>query len=102
MSRSARRSSRVVRVRPFPMLRPAVMLRPSMILRRKALMSGVLGNSTLWRAAAVVLFGSSTLRRMFGKQPEVVEVAVLKGPGHLMQIETLPPRGRRRRRRSTR
>jgi hypothetical protein len=92
----------MVRVRPFPMLRPAMMLRPSMVLRRKALMSGVLGNSTFWRVMAVVLYGSSTLRRMFGKQPEIVEVAVMKGPGHLMQIETLSPRSRRSRRRATR
>jgi hypothetical protein len=84
------------------MLRPAVMLRPSMLLRRRALMSGVLGNSTFWRVMAVVLFGSSTLRRLFGKQPELVEVAVLKGPGHLMQIETLPRRARRGRRRPAR
>jgi hypothetical protein len=84
------------------MLRPAMVLRPSIVLRRKALMSGVLGNSMFWRIAAVVLFGSSTLRRMFGKQPEIVEVAVLKGAGHLMQIETLPPQSRRGRRRAAR
>jgi hypothetical protein len=102
MSRAAERSSRVVRVRPFPMLGPAMMLRPSILLRRKALRAGVFGNSTLWKVMAVVLFGSSTLRRVFGKQPEVIETAVLKGAGHLMTIETMSRTEARRRARAGR
>lgn len=75
-------------------------LRPAALIRRKALMTGVFGSSRFWKVVALFVFGSSTLRRIFGKQPEVIEVATLKGSGHLMQIETLPWQERRSRRRS--
>jgi hypothetical protein len=47
---------------------------------------------------AVVVFGRSMLKKAFGRNPELIEVAKLDGPGHLMQIRTLPPSARRRRR----
>jgi hypothetical protein len=73
-------------------------LRPALIVRRKALYDGVFGPSTLWKAVAVVVFGRSMLKKAFGRNPELIEVAKLDGPGHLMQIRTLPPSARRRRR----
>jgi hypothetical protein len=87
-------SRRRTSVTPFPMLRP------SMLMRRKALSSGVFGSSRVWKLVAIVMFGSSTFRRVFGKNPQVVEIATLKGPGHLMQIETLRHQTRRQRRRA--
>jgi hypothetical protein len=71
-------------------------LRPSLIIRRKALADGIFGPSTLWKAVAVLVFGRSTLKKVFGKNAELIEVAELKGPGHVMQIRTLPPSARRR------
>ncbi len=79
---------------------PMRMLRPSILMRRKALRSGVFGSSRVWKMVAVVMFGSSTIRRVFGKSPQVVEIATLKGPGHLMQIETAAQQTRRQRRRA--
>jgi hypothetical protein len=70
-------------------------LRPSLVIRRRALYDGVFGRSTVWKLVAVLVFGRSTLKKVFGKQPELIEVAKLEGPGHFMQIRTLPPSARR-------
>ena len=70
-------------------------LRPALIIRRKALYDGILGPSTLWKAVAVIVFGRTTLKKVFGRNPELIEVAKLEGPGHFMQIRTLPPSARR-------
>lgn len=76
------------------------MLRPSVLIRRKALYSGILGPSRFWKTVAVVVFGKSTLKKFFGRNEEVLEVATLKGGGRLMQIETIKPPTRRERRRA--
>ena len=73
-------------------------LRPSLVVRRKALYDGIFGSSWFWKAIAVVVFGRSTLKKVFGKNPELIEVAKLEGPGHFMQIRTLPPSARRNKR----
>ena len=70
-------------------------LRPSLIIRRRALYDGVFGHSTVWKLVAVLVFGRSTLKKVFGKQAELIDVAKLEGPGHVMQIRTLPPSARR-------
>jgi hypothetical protein len=70
-------------------------LRPSLIIRRRALYDGIFGRSTMWKLVAVLVFGRSTLKKVFGKQSEVIEVAKLEGPGHVMKIRTLPPSARR-------
>lgn len=75
-------------------------LRPSVLIRRKALMSGIFGPSTFWKVVALVVFGSSTLRRVFGRTVEVVEVTTFKGPDHIMQVETFKRPTRRDRRRA--
>lgn len=69
-------------------------LRPSVLLRRKAMYSGLFGNSTFWKVAAVWLFGRSTLKKFFGRSTEVVQVTRF-GPGHVMQIVTERPPSRR-------
>ena len=73
-------------------------LRPSLVIRRKALYDGIFGPSTLWKAVAILVFGRSTLKKLLGKNPELIEVAKLDGPGHFMQIRTLPPSARRTKR----
>ena len=45
-------------------------LRPSVILRRKALRQGVLGPSLFWKVVAAWVFGSRTIKKFFGKEPE--------------------------------
>jgi hypothetical protein len=75
------------------------MYRPAVVIRRKALHSGVFGPSRFWKFVAVLVFGRNILKKVFGRNPELIGKATLKGPGHLMQIETIAPDSRRARRR---
>jgi len=77
------------------------MLRPAVIIRRKALYSGIFGNSTLWKGIAVWVFGKSVLKKMAGKNVEVIDVSAL-GAGRLMTIQTIKPTSRRGRRKLAR
>lgn len=45
-------------------------LRPAVILRRKAIRQGLLGPSMFWKLVAAWVFGKSTIKKFFGKQPE--------------------------------
>ena len=74
--------------------------RPSVIVRSKALRRGVFGPSTMWKVIAAFVFGRSTLKKIFGRNEEVLEVAKLKGGGRVMQIETIKAPTRRERRRA--
>ena len=74
--------------------------RPSVIVRSKALRRGVFGPSTMWKVIAAFVFGRSTLKKIFGRNEEVHEVAKLKGGGRVMQIETIKAPTRRERRRA--
>jgi len=67
------------------------------MIRRKALWSGLLGPSKLWRVVGVWVFGRATLKKFFGKQPEVLDLAKL-GTGRYLSVETSKPLTRRRRR----
>ena len=77
-------------------------LRPSLLIRRKAMRHGVFGSSRLWKFIAYWIIAKQTLRRLFGKRPEILDVAVLKGGGHVMRIETFARPTRRQRRRAAR
>ncbi len=72
------------------------MFRPSVMIRRKALYSGFLGSSTMWKVVGVVVFGRGSLKKFFGKQPEVIDTSSL-GPGRAMELFTAKPVTRRRR-----
>lgn len=74
--------------------------RPSVIVRSKALRQGIFGPSTFWKVVAAVVFGRRTLKKIFGRNEEVLDKAVLKGGGRLMQIETIKAPSRRQRRRA--
>lgn len=76
-------------------------LRPAVIIRRKALYSGVFGNSTLWKGVAVWVFGKSVLKKVAGKNVEVIDVSAL-GSGRLMTIQTIKPTSRRGRKKLAR
>jgi len=47
-------------------------LRPSVVIRRKAIWSGLLGPSRLWKVVGVFVFGQGTIRKFFGKSPEKI------------------------------
>jgi hypothetical protein len=76
--------------------------RPSVILRSKALRQGIFGPSTFWKIVAAFVFGRSTVKKVFGRNEQVLERAVLKGGGRVMQIETIKAPTRRERRRAAR
>lgn len=76
-------------------------LRPTVVARRKAIYSGFLGPSTFWKIVGGVMFGRSTIKRFFGRNVEVIDVASL-APGRIMQIVTAEPVSRRQRRKRRR
>lgn len=47
-------------------------LRPAVVLRRNAIRQGLLGPSLFWKVVAAWVFGSSTIKKFFGKQPETL------------------------------
>ncbi len=47
-----------------------VTARPSFIIRRNAMRKGVLGPSIPWKIVAAVVFGRSTVKKVFGKNPQ--------------------------------
>lgn len=77
------------------------LLRPSVLIRRNAMYKGFLGTSTLWKVIGVVVFGKSTIKKFFGKSPEVIDVSSL-GRGRTMQITTSKPLSRRARKKIVR
>ena len=76
----------------------------SRLIRARAIQRGILGSSPLWRAIALILFGSRFLKRVFGKHPEYLGTEKLE-PGQFVRVEAIPPptkherRGRREARR---
>ena len=76
------------------------MMRPTLIIRAQAFRKGLLGNNPFWRTIAMVLIGKRILKRVFGHEPEIVEVTTMKGGDHWMEIRTYGPESRRARRRA--
>ena len=74
------------------------MLHPATYIRFQAFRKGVMRRQAcLAHDRSDVIYGSRLMKRFFGKQPEVVEVATMKGGGHWMEIRTYGPQGRRAR-----
>lgn len=69
-------------------------LRPSVLIRRKAMYSGIFGQSTFWKAVAVWVFGKASIKKFFGKNVEVIDRASL-GTDRYMQLATAKPVTRR-------
>lgn len=74
-------------------------LRPSFLIRRTAMRKGVLGPSVLWKVVAAVVFGRSTFKKIFGKQPESLGKRTI-GAGHLITVVTSTPLTRRQAKRA--
>ncbi len=77
------------------------MLRPAIVIRRKALYSGIFGDSMLWKGIAVWVFGRSVLKKVAGRNVEVIDVSALRS-GRLMTIQTITPTSRRARKKLAR
>jgi hypothetical protein len=77
---------------PIPRL-----LKPSVLLRRNALYRGLLGGSRGWLGVGALMVGWRALRKLAGKQPEVLTVEKLQ-PGQGVRIDAIPPGSRRQRR----
>jgi hypothetical protein len=73
--------------------------RPSVVVRRNAVRRGLFGPSILWKVVAAAVFGRSTLKKFFGKQPEKITTERLK-PDTFLTIITATPMSRRERQRS--
>ena len=71
------------------------MLRPSVLIRRKAMYQGFLGPSTFWKVVGVFVFGKATIKKFFGRNPEVLYSG---GSGKFFQVTTAKPESRRKRR----
>ena len=65
-------------------------LRPTVLIRRKAMYSGIFGQSTFWKVVAVWVFGKASIKKFFGKNVEVIDTAKL-GKGRYMQLATAQP-----------
>jgi len=78
----------------------AFAVQPTLYLKRMSMRRGFLGPSMAWQVVGVVVYGSSTFRRMVGKSTEVLDVSRL-GPERFMTVTTAQPMGRRRRRKLT-
>ena len=76
------------------------MMRPTMIIRAQAFRKGLFGSSRFWRTIAYGIIGKRLLKRYFGRAPEMIEVAAMKGGNHWMEIRTYSPQSRRARRRA--
>ena len=69
-------------------------LRPLSVVRRNAMRKGVLGPSTLWKVVAAVVFGRSTIKKVFGKQPELLGRRTI-GVGTVLTVAAAAPLSRR-------
>jgi hypothetical protein len=83
----------------MPRRRPMLdMMRPAVVIRAQAFRKGLLGGNRLWRTVAMILIGRRVMKRLFGREPEIIEVATLKGGGHWIEVRTYGPESRRARR----
>jgi hypothetical protein len=76
------------------------MMRPTVIIRAQAFRKGLFGSSRVWRGIAYAIIGKRVVKRYFGREPEIIEVAAMKGGRHWMEIRTYAPQSRRARRRA--
>lgn len=74
-------------------------LRPSFVIRRKAMRQGILGRSLFWKLVAGVVFGRSTLKRVFGRNPQSLGKRTI-GPGHVISVAASVPVSRRQAKRA--
>jgi hypothetical protein len=73
-------------------------LRPSVVVRRNALRKGLLGPSLFWKVVAAWVFGSRTIKKFFGKQPEPLGTWRVR-PNEFVNVISAKPMSKRQRKR---
>ena len=74
-------------------------LRPKAIIRRRAIARGLLGRSMFWKVVAAWVFGSGTIKKAIGKQPETIGRFRVDSNSFLNVINAKPiPKKERKRR----
>jgi len=76
-----------------------ITLRPSFVLGRPAFRKGVLGSSWPWRVVALFVFGPGLIKKVFGKQPELLALRRI-GVGHVITVAAMAPLSRAERKRA--
>lgn len=71
-------------------------LSPALLVRRQAVRKGLFGGSRGWQVLLAIIFGRRALRKVLGKEPEVVATEQLD-PGQFVTIRAIDPRSERRR-----
>jgi hypothetical protein len=69
------------------------LLNPFNLWRRNAIYKGVLGGDRTWLVIGAVVWGPRILKRVLGKNEEIVTTEKLL-PGMALRIESLPQRTR--------
>jgi hypothetical protein len=72
------------------------LLSPTLLLRRNAVAKGLFGGSRVWQVVLVIMFGRRFLRKVMGREPELVATEKMV-PGQFLSIRTIDPRSERRR-----
>ncbi len=78
------------------MARRPSLLSPTALLRRSALYKGVFGGSRGWLAVGAVLWGPKLLKRLMGKNEEVIATEKMVA-GQVVRLEAIRPPTRRQR-----
>jgi len=73
-------------------------VRPSVVIRRKAMRRGILGRSTFWRVVAIFVFGGKTIKKLFGRTPDILGTRTI-GVGSIITIAVFMPMTRKERKR---
>lgn len=74
-------------------------LRPSFVIRRNAMRKGLLGPSTFWKIVAIGVFGRSTLKRVFGRNPQDLGTRSI-GLGGVISVAVFTPMTRKQAKRA--
>ncbi|MEP1125684.1 MAG: hypothetical protein ABJH68_17525 [Ilumatobacter sp.] len=70
--------------------------RPAYVIRQTALRKGVFGPSLFWKVIAGWVFGKSTIKKFFGKQPENLGTWKVGSNGFVNVINAKPPTKKQR------
>jgi hypothetical protein len=77
------------------------LLSPVAYARRAGIYRGLLGGDRRWLIIGGTVIVAGRIRRMLGRQPEIVTIEKLE-PGHPLRLEAIAPPSRRERRRAKR
>jgi hypothetical protein len=78
------------------MARRPRLLSPTVLLRRNALHKGLFGGSRGWLAVGAALWAPRVVKRVLGRNEEVVTIEKLK-PGQFVRVDAVRPPTRRER-----